>query len=293
MAQKGIIRNTTTADISAENMAAVFHAIVGKSGIVKGFNDLACTKINDNSVQLASGVYALKGFMLHVESGTAITLPVDSGTAGQNRNDLLVAELVKNGGGAGVDTLQFRVLKGTSTSGTAVDPTLTQQDVNGIGTTQQEAVYRIKLNGTAIVTIELVAGLIGNLETTATDITGVENDIATQTIVESGGNALDGYYTKYGNGDVDIFGKIDCVGTFGTGSNASFNKVFPFNCVTQPVVVVSASMYDGVDAFQNYRSSAHLNGTNLNGFYGHAYCEYAQSAQTYIVVHYHAKAKWK
>ena len=48
MAQKGIIKNTTAAEISAENLAAVFHAIVGKSGIVKGFNDLACTKISDN-----------------------------------------------------------------------------------------------------------------------------------------------------------------------------------------------------------------------------------------------------
>ena len=37
MAQKGIIKNTTAAEISAENLAAVFHAIVGKSGIVKGF----------------------------------------------------------------------------------------------------------------------------------------------------------------------------------------------------------------------------------------------------------------
>ena len=68
MAQKGIIKNTTTADISAENMAAAFHAMVGKSGILTAFNNLVCTKVSDNSVQIDSGVYSLKGFLLHVEA---------------------------------------------------------------------------------------------------------------------------------------------------------------------------------------------------------------------------------
>lgn len=146
MAQKGIIKNTTTADISAANFAAMLHGVIGKSGIVKAFNDLACTKLTDNSVQVDSGVYSLKGFMLHVEAGTAITLTIDSGTAGQKRNDLVVAELVKNGGGGGIDTLQFKVIKGTSTSGTPVDPTLTQQDVNATGITRQEALCRVSLD---------------------------------------------------------------------------------------------------------------------------------------------------
>ena len=163
MAQKGIIRNSATADVSAENMAAAFHAMIGSSGILNRFNNLACTKLTDNSVRLDSGVYSLRGFLLHVEPGTTVNLAIDSGTAGQKRNDLIVAELVKNGGGTGVDTLQFKVIKGASTSGTPADPALTQQDVNAsAGTTCQEALYRIKLDGVTITTIEAVASLIGN-----------------------------------------------------------------------------------------------------------------------------------
>ena len=63
MAQKGIIKNTTTADISAENMAAAFHAMVGKSGILTAFNNLVCTKVSDNSVQIDSGVYSQRLFI--------------------------------------------------------------------------------------------------------------------------------------------------------------------------------------------------------------------------------------
>ena len=287
MGQKGIIKNTTTADISAENLAAIFHAIVGKSGIVKGFNDLTCTKISDNSVQLASGVYSLKGFMMHVEAGTAISLTVDSGTAGKNRNDLLVAELVKNGGGTDIDTLQFKIVKGTSTSGTAVDPTLTQQYVNATGTTRQEALYRIKLAGVTLGPIEQVAEIIEGADALAVALDE-------RSIVESGGNETDGYYTKYGNGDVEFWGLIPLSGTFGTGSTAPFTKNLPVSCL-YPLkgVVLTASMYDGAGGFQDYRASAHLNGTNTNNFFGHAFVEFAASSQNYIGVHYEAKGKWK
>lgn len=283
MGQKGIIKNTATAEISAEHFAAVFHAIAGKSGIVKGFNDLACTKISDNSVQLASGVYSLKGFMLHVEPGTTINLTIDSGTAGQNRNDLVAAELIKNGGGSGIDTLQFKIIKGTSTSGTAVDPTLMQQDVNAAGVTRQEGLYRVKLAGVTITTIERVADVINNFDS-----------LDARIIVESSGNETDGYYTKYGNGDVEFWGLIPLSGTFGTGSVASFTKNLPVTCL-HPLkgVVLTASMYDGVGGFQDYRASAHLNGTNTNNFFGHAFVEYASSPQNYIGIHYNAKGRWK
>lgn len=286
MAQKGIIKNTTAAEISAENLAAVFHAIVGKSGIVKSFNDLACTKVSDNSVQLASGVYSLKGFMLHVEAGTAITLTVDSGTAGQNRNDLLVAELVKNGGGTGIDTLQFKVVKGTSTTGTAVDPTLTQQDVNATGTTRQEALYRIKLAGVTLGPIELVAEIIEGAEALAAELDN-------RAIIASGGNATDGYYRKYGNGDIEFWGKIDLNGTFGTGDTAAFTKTLGQTIIDFPIVTMTASMYDGAGAFDDFEASAHLNGASLGGFYGHAKCVRATSVQNYMGVHYRATAKWK
>ena len=282
MAQKGIIKNTKTADISASNLAAIFHGIFGKSGIVKAFNNLACTKLTDNSVQLGSGVYSLKGFMLHVEPGTAVTLNVDSGTAGQNRNDLVVAELIKNGGGTGVDTLQFKVVKGTSTSGTPVDPTLTQQDVNATGTTRQEALYRIKLTGVTINVIETVTTLIDNADT-----------ITDKLVIETGGNAAVGYYRKYGNGDIDFWGLIELTGTFVTGSSASFSRGLPVATVGVVSINVDAVFYDGGGSFSDYRASAHLNGVTNGNFYGHVYFGKATSTQNYVGVLYRANGRWK
>lgn len=287
MAQKGIIRNSTTADVSAENMAAAFHAMIGSSGILNRFNNLACTKLTDNSVRLDSGVYSLRGFLLHVEPGTTINLAIDSGTAGQKRNDLIVAELVKSGGGTGIDTLQFKVIKGASTSGTPADPALVQQDVNAsAGTTCQEALFRVKLDGVTITTIEAVASLIGNAASLAT---ALDN----RSIVESGGNDADGYFIKYGDGTIEFFGRIDLTGTFATGSTASFTKNLGIPLIKAPIVTMTASIYDGSGSFDAYGASPKLNGTSFSGFYGHVKVDYAAVPQNFIGVHYEAHAKWK
>ena len=268
-------------------MAAAFHAMIGSSGILNRFNNLACTKVTDNSVQLNSGVYSLRGFLLHVEPGTTVNLAIDSGTAGQKRNDLIVAELVKNGGGTGVDTLEFKVIKGASTSGTPADPALTQQDVNAsAGTTCQEALYRVKLDGVTITTIEAVASLIGNAASLAT---ALDN----RSIVESGGNDADGYYIKYGDGTIEFFGRIDLTGNFVTGATASFTKNLGIPLIKAPIVTLAASIYDGSSSFDAYGASPKLNGTSLSGFYGHVKVDYAAVAQNYVGVHYEAHAKWK
>lgn len=167
MAQKGIIKNSTAADVGAPELASIFLGIIGASGIVKAYSDLACTKVSDNAVQLAAGLYNLSGYLVEVAKGTTVNLAIDSGTAGQNRNDTIAAEFVRNGGGAGIDTLAFVVVKGTSTSGTPADPTLTQQDINGAGVTRQEALWRVKIVGTTLTTIERVANVLSNLDYSA------------------------------------------------------------------------------------------------------------------------------
>ena len=286
MAQKGLIKNSDTADVSAENMAAAFHAMIGSSGILDRFNNLACTKISDNSVQLNSGIYSLRGFLLAVEPGTTANLTIDSGTAGQKRNDLVVAELVKSGGGVGIDTLQFKIIKGTSTSGIPVDPILVQQDVNAAGVTCQEALFRVKLDGVTITTIEAVASLIGNAASLAA---ALDN----RSIVASGGNATDGYYRKYGNGDMEVWGTKAVLDTFVTGSGAPFNVTLAAAFIEPPQVNVSASAYDGSGTFTDYRASAHLNGVNSGSFFGHVFCQYAASALGAIMLHYKTTGKWK
>ena len=278
MAQKGIIKNTTIAEISASDLAAVFHAMVGKSGIVNAFNNLACTKVSDNSVQIDSGVYSLKGFLLHVEAGTVATLTIDSGTAGQKRNDLVVAELVKNGGGNGRDTLRFRIVKGTSTTGAPVDPTLTQQDVNGTGITRQEALYRIRLDGVTITAVTMLAERIGSLAST---------------VIESGGSNATGFYKKYADGTLEAYGRkaafLDINISYGylyrTGVPVTI--AYPTGCVFKLTNFVPAITVSAKDALvQTYGDST------PNEFYVYGIKPQQVTNQS-VTFEWSAKGRWK
>ena len=167
MGQKAITIYTpasSSAHIYAEDDAQLHRALLGGSGITLADNLLACTIINDNTVRLASGQYSNQGYMIAVEGGTTADLTVQSGTAGAYRHDLVVASFVR-GGGDTADTHVFTVVKGTdsATESGAVDPTLTQEDLTAGGTTRQEALYRLIINGTTLASVERVANYIGNV----------------------------------------------------------------------------------------------------------------------------------
>lgn len=167
MAQKAITIYTPSdaaAHIYAEDDAQLNRARFGGSGITLADNLLACTIVNDNTVRLASGQYSNQGYMIAVTGGTTEDLTVESGTAGAYRRDLVVAEFIR-GGGAVADQHVFKVIKGmdSATESGAADPMLTQNDLSTGGSTRQEALYRIKLNGATITAVERVALFVGNV----------------------------------------------------------------------------------------------------------------------------------
>ena len=166
MSQKGITLYTATTDaahITAGDDAAIYRALLGSdSGITEADNQLACTRTNDTTISIDTGVFSNQGFMLRVDA--AITLSVEIGQEGFNRNDLVVAEYVV-GGGATSDTHVLKVVKGTQAAGVASDPTLEQDSLitGTAGDKRQEPLYRLTLSGTTLSgTITRVADYIGS-----------------------------------------------------------------------------------------------------------------------------------
>lgn len=166
MAQKGITLYTKTEDaahITAGDDAAIYRALLGSSsGITEADDQLAAARVSDTSVSIATGVFSNQGFLLRVDA--PITLAVDVGQAGFNRNDLVVAEYVV-GGGATSDVHVLKVIKGTQTAGAAADPTLEQDDLitGTAGDKRQEPLYRLTLAGTTLSgTITRIADFVGS-----------------------------------------------------------------------------------------------------------------------------------
>ncbi len=166
MAQKGITLYTKTADaahITAGDDAAIYRAILGStSGITEADDQLACARVNNTTVSIATGVFSNQGFLLRVDA--PINLTLDIGTAGFNRNDLVVSEYVI-GGGATSDTHVLKIIKGTPEAGAATDPTLEQDSLitGTAGDKRQEPLYRLTLNGTTLSgTITRLADYVGS-----------------------------------------------------------------------------------------------------------------------------------
>jgi len=167
MGQKAITIYTPPSEgahIHAEDDAQLNRARFGGSGITLADNLLACTIVNDNTVRLASGQFSNQGYMIAVTGGSTADLSVDSGSAGEYRHDLVVAEFVR-GGGDVADTHVFTVIKGTpaASESAAEDPALTQNDLATGGSTRQEPLYRLVINGTTLAAVQRVANYVGNV----------------------------------------------------------------------------------------------------------------------------------
>lgn len=123
--------------IDSTDLAALHQGMIGPgSYVLKDFgNQMKATMATSNSVTVATGAICFKG--RRAVNLAAQSLTVASGTAGQKRNDLVVATYAKNST-TGVETMTLSVVKGTATTGTAADPSVTSN---------QMKLWRIPING--------------------------------------------------------------------------------------------------------------------------------------------------
>lgn len=165
--QKGIIKNVnpvTGQTIEAKDLSTIFSGVIGEtSGIVEVFENLDLEKVDNNTFKLKGGVYSLQGYILYIQKESYVNFTIRSGSTGTKRIDLLVAEYTKEGDAAGEDTLEFKIIQGTTTTGDVDPPEIISQEINSNGVMRQEVLYRIEINGVTA-TATRVASLIPNLQ---------------------------------------------------------------------------------------------------------------------------------
>ena len=140
MSQKGITINTTDAGhVDASDHALLFSAIFGMNGILNVGSKMEISKQSDNKIRIMDGMYMMSnGVLIRIENYEDIT--ITSGTLGQKRKDIIIAEYIKNGNGTG--------------DANPVEPTL----VNN-GTTIQEKLATLLINETTM-TIDSVSAKV-------------------------------------------------------------------------------------------------------------------------------------
>ena len=148
MSQKGIIINTTSlGHVDASDHAALFSAIFGSGGIMQFENNLEITRISD---MMSCGI------PIRVENYDELT--VSSGTLGQKRRDLVIAEYQKNGNGTGDDIARIRILQGAFSSSNPKTPALTNT-----ATVHQEKIATLLIDETTLSVESIDANILLNL----------------------------------------------------------------------------------------------------------------------------------
>ena len=172
------------AHVSSSDMGSFYSAIFGSGEyVLSSGKKFSASVTTSNNVRIYDGDLMVQGRHSRLESGTYVDLPIDSGSSGYKRNDLIVARYTKSAG-TGIEECNLVVIKGTQSSSSAQDPQYTIGDINHDGALQHDfPLYRIPIDGLTVGTpVQLFSvfsclnGInpetIGALPTTGGTVTG-------------------------------------------------------------------------------------------------------------------------
>ena len=120
-------------------------------------NQFAATISSATRVTLASGAFSLQGCVGVLEYGSTQFMDIESGTVGENRNDLIVVRYKRD---QNAESLELAVITGTPSTGTAADPSYTSGIIAAGDNVVEFPLYRVKIEGVAIVAVERIASVI-------------------------------------------------------------------------------------------------------------------------------------
>lgn len=113
-----------------------------------------------NSINIAAGEILWEGRHIRVK-GSGESLAVDNGQTGYNRRDLITMNYAKDPNG--IESVSFKVVKGTATTGTAADPSVKVGSILAGDTSAVIPFARITLSGLSVATPTVLLGSLPSL----------------------------------------------------------------------------------------------------------------------------------
>lgn len=148
----------TEPHIAAEDDAFIYDSIFACTSGRLG--QLACVRVNDNTVRLSGGGAANRGYILRVPAGNSHDLTISSGAQGLSRHDIVVARFTR-GGSDTADVHEFAVVEGAAAV-SPVDPQLSESDLMVYGDVNEVALFRVVVSELVIASVEPLGRNLGN-----------------------------------------------------------------------------------------------------------------------------------
>lgn len=144
--------------------------------VLEGGRESEAQVLTNNSIRIFDAVYCIQGRRDVIPASGYTDVTIDNGTQGMNRNDIIVRRYKKDEVSEDEST-EYAVIKGTPSSGEAVDPSVTTGDIRSGAILHEMKLYRVKLTGLNIVKVEPLFNILKNQATLQKEIAQSNKDL--------------------------------------------------------------------------------------------------------------------
>lgn len=170
--------NTTLMDgyaggphITEKQSGLANQAIIGEADyVLEGGQNAKAQVLTNNSIRIFDAVYSIQGRRDVIAANDYADVTIANGSQGMNRNDIIVRRYQKSGSSE-IESTKYAVIKGTPSTGTATDPSVTVGDIRTGAVLHEMKLYRVRLEGLNIVAVDRLFTILPSMATMQEDMT--------------------------------------------------------------------------------------------------------------------------
>lgn len=170
--------NTTLMDgyaggphITEKQSGLANQAIIGEADyVLEGGQNAKAQVLTNNSIRIFDAVYSIQGRRDVIAANDYADVTIANGSQGMNRNDIIVRRYRKNSSSE-IESTEYAVIKGTPSTGTATDPSVTVGDIRTGAVLHEMKLYRVRLEGLNIVSVDQLFTVLPSMATMQEDMT--------------------------------------------------------------------------------------------------------------------------
>ena len=170
--------NTTLTDgyaggphITEKQSGLANQAIIGEADyVLEGGQNAKAQVLTNNSIRIFDAVYSIQGRRDVIAANDYADVTIANGSQGMNRNDIIVRRYRKNSSSE-IESTEYAVIKGTPSTGAATDPSVTVGDIRTGAVLHEMKLYRVRLEGLNIVSVDQLFTVLPSMATMQEDMT--------------------------------------------------------------------------------------------------------------------------
>lgn len=170
--------NTTLMDgyaggphITEKQSGLANQAIIGEADyVLEGGQNAKAQVLTNNSIRIFDAVYSIQGRRDVIAANDYTDVTIANGSQGMNRNDIIVRRYRKNSSSE-IESTEYAVIKGTPSTGAATDPSVTVGDIRTGAVLHEMKLYRVRLEGLNIVSVDRLFTVLPSMATMQEDMT--------------------------------------------------------------------------------------------------------------------------